>query len=114
MTCGGFNSKSDNLIQPGKNPSYSSLMGPLLNIGGTMAAGMLFFGFIGAKLDRRYDTGNMYLIIGLFIGLFIGFYETWRAVLMLNRQSSSKKITAESNSEKQKKENKSIEDDFNI
>jgi len=112
MGVGAFNSNlhkdSDKLNN--RNPGYL-IFGQLLNIGGIMAAGMVLFGFIGSKLDRHYGTGNTCLIIGLFIGLFMGFYETWKAVALLNKQALNKK-----NENRENIENKSVKKsgDFSI
>jgi len=62
----------------------------MLNLGSVMAGGMLLFGLGGHWLDRRYGTGRIWLIVGLFAGLFYGFYETWKAVRALDRAGAGK------------------------
>jgi len=94
MSRGDLNTSSQNSGSPEKYPRYPPVFGPLLNIGGIMAGGMIFFGFIGSRLDRHYCTGNLCLITGLFIGLFIGFYETWKACMALDRQIADREKRA--------------------
>lgn len=67
-----------------------ALVGQMLNLGSVMAGGMLLFGLGGHWLDRRYGTGRLWLLVGLFVGLFYGFYETWKAVRALDKAGEGK------------------------
>lgn len=67
-----------------KGQSRVNLYGPLASIGSIMAVAMAGFGYLGYRLDLRYDLEPYGLIAGLFMGLFLGFYETWKWVRCLD------------------------------
>lgn len=57
--------------------------GPALALGTNMVAGMLGCSLIGIWLDRKFETGEIFTVIGLFLGLFYGGYEVWKVVQQL-------------------------------
>ncbi len=54
---------------------------PNLNLGFTMAVGMLVFTFIGMYVDNKRGDGSSWgTLTGMFVGLFYCGYEVWKII----------------------------------
>ena len=49
----------------------------LVGIGWTVIAGIALGLLVGWGLDAALDTGDAFLVIGLFVGLFFGLLSAW-------------------------------------
>lgn len=58
-----------------------------ITLGLTFAVGVAVFSFGGFLLDQRRGGGILFTLTGMFIGLAFGAYETWKVILLLNRQA---------------------------
>lgn len=51
---------------------------PEVNLGYTMAAGMVVFTFLGYLLDSKLGKGHGATLTGMFLGLMYCGYEVWK------------------------------------
>ena len=49
----------------------------LVGIGWTVVAGIALGLLVGWLLDGLLNTGNAFLVVGLFVGLFFGLFSAW-------------------------------------
>ncbi len=61
----------------GSAPAASDLAG----IGLQFAASIVLFVFAGQWLDRRFGTGPVFLIVGVFLGAGASFYSMYRKLM---------------------------------
>ena len=59
---------------------------PLVNLGLSIVAGMIFFSFLGYYIDQKRGGGMAATLTGIFLGLFYCGYEIWKAIRQLNRE----------------------------
>lgn len=59
---------------------------PYLNIGYTLIGAIIFFAFAGSYIDKKTQSGPLYLIIGVFIGLILGFYNMIKVIHNLDNK----------------------------
>ncbi|GEM_PF-1271055 len=71
-----------------KNGNLSDLS-QAITLGLTFAVGVAVFSFGGFLLDQRRGGGILFTLIGIFLGLALGAYETWKVILLLNRQAGN-------------------------
>lgn len=60
---------------------------PGLAFGTNFAGGMAFFCFIGYKIDVKYGTDPLWIVVGAFLGLGYGAYELWKVIVWINRRA---------------------------
>jgi ATP synthase protein I len=63
--------------------AYFSL---LSRVGLVMAFSLLFFFFIGMKLDSFVGTFPLFTIIGVLLGVAGGFYNVYRAIMEVGKK----------------------------
>lgn len=59
---------------------------PYLNIGYTLIGAIILFAVAGGYIDKKTDSGPLYLIIGVFIGLILGFYNMIKVIHNLDNK----------------------------
>jgi hypothetical protein len=52
--------------------------GAAVGLGSSAAAAFALFGYGGYYLDQKYQTENVYTLIGVFLALIWIFYEVWK------------------------------------
>ena len=76
--------------QKRKNQDMDKRKIPDVSIGLNMAAGMIFFAFLGNLFDRNRGQGYAGTLVGMFMGLFYCGYEVWKLVRNSNQEESSR------------------------
>lgn len=58
---------------------------PYLNIGYTLAGGILLFAYIGYLIDEKTQQAPLFLVLGVFLGFGLGFYNMIKVLKNLDR-----------------------------
>ena len=56
------------------------IFNPAAQLGISIAVAIVGFTAIGILLDRKYETGNLYLFSGIFIAFIYIAYEIWKLI----------------------------------
>jgi F0F1-type ATP synthase assembly protein I len=70
-----------------KNKNISSIaegyrkLAPYMNIGLVWAIAVIFFTYIGLRLDTRWDSSPWFTLMGAIVGITTGFYHFIKTVL---------------------------------
>lgn len=71
----------EDVPKPVRPPSSSPhRANPAMNLGMQLAIAMALFAWIGVKLDHRFDTLPLFVLIGVGIAFTYGAYEIWKIV----------------------------------
>ena len=65
--------------------------GPLFTSGLQMAAGIVFMGFLGYLLDRRWSTQPWLMVVGIFFGAAAGMYLFIRTAIGMSTKDTKDK-----------------------
>lgn len=62
-------------------------------IGSSFYIGVCIFGgvFVGLKLDQKFDTKPILILLGLILGLIVGFWGFYRMVVPIIKENSEPK-----------------------
>jgi F0F1-type ATP synthase assembly protein I len=69
--------------------SFYRSYGPYLTLGFQLAAGVLFFYFIGRWVDSRYDTTPVFMLVGIVIGTVGGLIKFFMTVINLSNKDDA-------------------------
>jgi hypothetical protein len=79
-----------------KNKNISSLaegyrkLAPYMNIGLVWAIAVIFFTYIGLKLDEKWNSGPWLTLTGAIFGIITGFYHFIKTVLSQEKKNHQK------------------------
>ena len=62
-----------------------------MQLGITLAGGFLFFILLGIYLDRKFETGILFLLIGVFLSVAYMIYELWKVNRFSQESEQNKK-----------------------
>ena len=68
---------------------------PGLAFGTNFAGGMAFFCFIGYRMDLKFESEPLWMVVGAFLGLGYGAYELWKVILWINRREAQREQEVE-------------------
>lgn len=63
-----------------------------------MLAAVGLFGYLGWRLDARYETMPLFLIGGIFLGLAVGFSSLFRRLSAIEAKRRAEKLRERKNS----------------
>lgn len=74
-----------------KNRERSPYFLVAMDFGYTLLAAVALLGFVGWKLDARYDSSPWFLIAGILLGLATGFNSLFKRLNRLEKKRKSDK-----------------------
>lgn len=83
--------KSDERFRVGTVNKLYKEIGPFLTLGFQLAAAVIIFYFIGAWIDKQYDTEPAFTLVGIFLGTAGGLIKFFKDVIDLNKKSQPPK-----------------------
>ena len=100
------------MVHPKEEIDRQNKNSPALTMGYTIMASIIFFSFIGYKLDEKFHT-QYWFLVGVFSGFAFSGYEIWKLIKSekeIEKQNNDVKIQ-ESGKTKYNKYDDSTEDD---
>lgn len=70
-----------------KSPYFLAAM----DFGYTLLGSLLVFGYLGYRLDQRYNKTPLFLIGGIFLGMAVGFNSLFRRLNLLEQKRKAAK-----------------------
>lgn len=86
----GDSSREDPLVRAGvQSPPAFGTAGKYMGLGVQFAGSILVFLWLGQWLDRKFETGVLFVLIGVFVGAGAAFYSMYRNLMADQRRDEA-------------------------